>query len=539
MLDVLDPENSVVRYLLERKVGEDSDAPLFSFPDGTTWNRAQTLTVAARAANVLSGAGVQQDDRVVLLMPNGQGILKAWLGACLLGATTVPLHVAYRGEALRHALERVDGAVVVIDGDDASFADRLDAIGAAERRLNGAELDLGSNTMPQLRRTLAPWDIHNIVLTSGTTGPAKASLTSYAQSLANASWVLSDVGLGPDDTYLIDTPLYHQAAITRVVGALYTGTKLAVRIRPDLHNYWKVVKESGATSAILIGSMLAFILAQPKSPEETSHSMHTLAVSPSRIDAEELKRRFNLKRILTGYGTTEVSGPLVSNPNRPLVRDSLGRCRDGYQVRLVDEHDLPVPVGGVGELVVRTELPWLLSAGYAKDSEATIKAWRNGWFHTGDLMRCDEEGNYFFHDRNKDTMRRRGENISSFEVEREVATFPGIVDVACVAHPSDEGVDDEVKVWVVPALGARVDPHELLRHLVQRMPYFMVPRYVEVTDRLPRTPTTRVRKDELRARGNGPATWDRMTFGLDVTRHGLVKRDSPLSPGEPGHVLAE
>lgn len=268
--------------------------------------------------------------------------------------------------------------------------------------------------------------------------------------------------------------------------------------------------------------MLSFVVAQPESPSDSDHSMHTLAISPSRFDAKYLMERFHLERILTRYGTTEVSGPLVAPPEKPLTRDSLGRLRSGYQVQLVDKNNIAVPIGDIGELVVRTDIPWATSAGHAKDPGATALAWRNGWLHTGDLMSCDVDGIYFFHDRNTDSMRRRGETISSSEVEEEVIAYPGFVDVACVAHPNDGGSDDEVKAWLILEPETQIDFADLLQFLVQRMPYFIVPRYFEVTDEFPRTPTLRVQKHQLRSRGNSSDTWDSEGAALAVNRFGLA-----------------
>jgi crotonobetaine/carnitine-CoA ligase len=237
VVDAVNPEICVVRYHLERKVSECPNAAFVSFQDGAQWNRAETLNHAASAANILFQSGVKQGDRVVLFLPTGQAILKAWLGTCLRGATIVPLHVAYRGRSLRHALERVDGSVIVVDDGDPSLRERLEEIRASELLIRSADLDDGSTDIPRLERPINPWDIHSIVLTSGTTGPAKASLTTYVHTIQSSGWVLDEVGPGPADTYVIETPLFHQAALARVVGAMSTGTKLAVRARPDLQHY--------------------------------------------------------------------------------------------------------------------------------------------------------------------------------------------------------------------------------------------------------------------------------------------------------------
>jgi crotonobetaine/carnitine-CoA ligase len=235
-----------------------------------------------------------------------------------------------------------------------------------------------------------------------------------------------------------------------------------------------------------------------------------------------------LAGLCTAYGSTESSIPLIQALDTPTRVGSCGKQRRGFQVRLVDEHDREVATGEIGELIVRSDRPWLLSQGYVGDPAATVRAWRNGWFHTGDALRADDDGYLHFHDRYKDVLRRRGENISSFEVERDVAAFPGIAEVACVAEPGEFGGDDEVKVFVVTDPGVELDRGRLVEFLCDRMTYFMVPRYIEVVDELPKTPSLRVRKHLLRERGNSPATWDRVREGYHVTRAGL-ERTGPSS----------
>jgi crotonobetaine/carnitine-CoA ligase len=298
-----------------------------------------------------------------------------------------------------------------------------------------------------------------------------------------------------------------------------------------LGSYWETARELGVTTVVLVSSMIMFLQSQPPRESDTDHRLHRILSIPMPHDPESFMKRFGVGVMVTGYGSTEVPAPIVARSDRPIVAGSCGRLRDGFEVRLVDAHDVEVPDGEVGEAVVRTELPWMMSQGYQNNDAATVAAWRNGWFHTGDLLRRDGEGNYFFVDRATDSLRRRGENISTFEVEAQVAAFPGVAEVACVAarcgeHSHHGPTDDEVKVWVVPSPGAVVDPAGLVRFCAQRMPHFMVPRYVEHADELPKTPSAKVRKYLLRERGNTESTWDREQHGLHMTRDGLVERSS-------------
>jgi crotonobetaine/carnitine-CoA ligase len=229
---------------------------------------------------------------------------------------------------------------------------------------------------------------------------------------------------------------------------------------------------------------------------------------PLPDDAAVFAERFGVT-CYTLFNMTETAIPVASGPN-PRGTGTCGKLRAGAQVRLVDDHDCEVPVGTVGEMVVRTDAPWSMSHGYYKNPEATAAAWRNGWFHTGDAFRLDADGSYIFVDRIKDAIRRRGENVSSFEVEKEICAFPSVKEAAVIAVRS-ELTEDEVMAVVSPVPGQSVDPLGLTRFLKDRLPYFMVPRYVRVVPELPKTPTAKIQKTELRRDGITPDTWDRET----------------------------
>ena len=236
-------------------------------------------------------------------------------------------------------------------------------------------------------------------------------------------------------------------------------------------------------------------------------SLHTVVMVPLIPELDDFRRRFGV-RVSTAFNMTEVSVPLHSDGWTLANLESCGTVRPGYQVRVVDEDDEDVGPGRVGELIVRANEPWTLMAGYLDMPEATTAAWRNLWLHTGDAFRYHEDGNYYFLDRISDTIRRRGENISSAEVEAVVNEHPGVLESAAVAVPSEWG-EDEVKVVVVARPGRSVTPPELTKFLAPRLPRFMLPRYIEVVTELPKTPTAKVRKVELRAQGITRATWDR------------------------------
>ncbi len=283
--------------------------------------------------------------------------------------------------------------------------------------------------------------------------------------------------------------------------------------------FWDTVRATGATAVFLLGVMGNFLVKQPEHPRDRDHPLRMAFLVPLAEDGLAFAERFGVE-VYTLFNMTEIATPLISglNPRRP---GTCGRVRDGVEVRLVDENDCEVPIGGVGEMMLRADCPWTLSHGYNKDPEATARAWRNGWFHTGDAFRRHADGTYEFVDRLKDAIRRRGENISSFEVEAVVNTHPEVQETAAIPVPSEHG-EDEVMIVVASKPGRSVAPAELIAFLIPRMAHFMVPRYVRIVDSLPKTPTAKVQKTILREAGRTPDTWDREAAGM------ILRRERPI-----------
>jgi len=509
----VEAEDCVVRLLLVRNAAERPASVLADFEDGASWTNREALQQASAAAHALRGRGVRQGDHVALFLPNGVDFLRAWWGCCLIGAVVVPVNLAYRGSILAHLLDLAEPTLVIVDGPEQE--QRLDGVGSRIVRLPATALAGADRSLPALEQELGPWDLHALILTSGTTGPSKLSRCTYTLTYLGFAY-LDDWECGPEDTYLIDLPLFHLAAMYLTVRALSTRARIAVRGGPAMSTYWEVARDTGATVAVAISTMLSFLTAQPSRPAEREHRLRYLVGSPVPRELPEFCRRFGIDAFITQYGSTEVPCCIVRTSEASMVPGYCGQVRADFDCRIVDAHDVELPHGQVGELIVRTTQPWMLTDGYVRNVEATAHAWRNGWFHTGDLFRRDEAGDHFFIDRSKDAIRRRGENISSFEVEAEVGSYPGIEEVACVPERSDVEAEDEVKVWIVHR-NHDLDLADLVRHLNDRMPAFMVPRYYEVVEELPKTHTNRVLKAELRAQGNGPRTWDRETSRTPAT----------------------
>lgn len=520
------PEECVQRLMLERWAAAQPDKVFAVFAGGSEWTYRQTLDIARGTANALNRLGVRQGERVLVWLPNSADCLRVWFGLNQLGAVFVPLNLAYRGGLLRHALgisearlgivhadlHRRLGEVelktlreIVVLGGDAADVDGLTVHGAGV-------LAPDDVSPPPTERDIAPWDMQSIILTSGTTGPSKGVMSSYVHLYSMA---ISAPFLSRDDRYMINLPMFHSGGVMPVTAMLIHGGSIAMVDAFDTDTFWSTVRERNITTSILLGVMGGFLLKRPPSPDDRDHPLRTCTYVPLNDTAPQFHARFGTD-IYTHFNMTEISMPIVSDAN-PSALGSAGRMRAGVDVRIVDENDCEVGVGEVGELVVRTDCPWAMNHGYAGNAEATAAAWRNGWFHTGDGFRKDAEGNFFFVDRLKDAIRRRGENISSFEVESEVLAHPAVREAAAVAVKS-EIAEDEVMAVVALRPGEPFDPAELIEFLRPRMAHFMIPRFVRVVDALPRTPTAKIEKVKLRGEGLTADTWDREKAGIKVKR---------------------
>lgn len=521
-----DRDHCVLRYLVDRWAAEAPDSPHVVWEDGEIWSFAELRRrVIAKAAG-LAKLGIGQGDFVAVWLPNGREALLAFYAINYLGAVFVPFNTAYRGNLLAHVVANSGARVMIVHPD---LVPRLGEIDHADLALlvlttAGAAPDIGlpatrfdsldGDTVPALARPIDPWDIQSVIYTSGTTGPSKGVLSSYLHMYSNAgpeAWPM----VGRDDRYLCVAPIFHIGGMGPPFVMLARGGSVAMVDNFTTDGFWDVAARTGATVVFLLGVMATFLLKRPPSPEDRTHGVKKAFMVPLTDDAPAITERFGID-VYTIFNMTEVSSPIVSEAN-PVRRGTCGKVRPGAEVRLVDAHDCEVPVGAIGEMLVRTDRPFAMNSGYHRNPEATAQAWANGWFHTGDAFRRDADGYFYFVDRVKDAIRRRGENISSFEVEVEVCAHHTVREVAAIGVPSALS-EDEVMVIVAPVPGHRIDPVELTAFLVERMPYFMVPRYIRVLPELPKTPSAKVLKAELRAQGVTADTWDREAAGLRLKR---------------------
>jgi crotonobetaine/carnitine-CoA ligase len=524
-------EICVLRYALERNARTKPDAIFAAFEGGECWTFAETLLQVERFAGNLHALGVRQRDHVILVLPTSPLALLTMFAVNYLGAVYVPVNPATKGSALEHVLQNSGAAFAVVHD---SVLDRIlaaappalktfvrssDTAASAGRVTvhTVSALTKPSAAPPPPERPIQPFDTQSIIYTSGTTGRSKGVLSSYMHAY---SCVGPDAWncLTADDRQLLHMPIFHIGGAFIATVTLCVGSSIAVVSHFRTEAFWDQVRELEVTSAFLLGSMATFLLKQPPHPRDRDHTLRMVFIVPLGQSGPAFHERFGVN-VFTLFNMTEICTPLISGAN-PAKGSICGRPRAGVEVRLVDANDCGVGDGEVGQLILRTEAPWAMNHGYNNDPQATADAWRNGWFHTGDVFIRDADGDYRFVDRLKDAIRRRGENISSYEIEVELLSHPSVREAAAVPVPS-EFAEDEVLVVLAPASGASIDPEEIIRHLLPRIAHHMVPRFIRIIDELPKTPTAKVEKHILRAEGLTADTWDRERAGIVIRREAI------------------
>lgn len=522
-----------VPALLRAQLRRRPDRIALRDPHSTLTYR-QVWDAATRACGGLRTAGLTRGDRVIVMLDNHVHNAIAFLGLSFAGAVAVPTNTAFKGSILSHVIVSSGATTAIVEQ---AYVDavvhaaggrllRIIVRGAAEPLPApgipawGLEDVLGAS--PQEPCEVEPWDVLMVGYTSGTTGPSKGALLTHTHVFTgHASWGEDPVHEihGPhdeDDVFYVVCPLFHATGLLgNMLTALSIGASAYIAPSFSASAFWAEADRVGATTTTLVGTMAHFLMNQPPRPSDRNSTMAKILMVPLLPNVDEMAERFGVT-IRSCFGNTETGTTLTPLDDEAPPPGACGKARPGYEIRLVDEHDLEVPIGTAGELVVRCDQPWQVAYAYVGDSAATAGAWRNGWFHTGDALRVDENGYYYFVDRMKDAIRRRGENISSLELERELLTHPDVAECAAVGVPSTE-IEEEVKIYVVRAPEASLSEEQVVRYLAERLPYFMVPRYVEFREELPRTSTQKVQKAALRAEG-AEGSWDREAAGVVVER---------------------
>lgn len=534
-LDVAD--QTTVPRIIADMADRDPSRVLIQDIEGADYSYADFHTAALRWGDAFASAGMRRDSLVATMLPTSVTAYLCWIGLSWLRAPEVPINTQYRGNILAYTLNNSEAEVLVVA---AEFVDRLILIADSLQFLKTVVV-LGS--VPELRSL--PWrmvsveefladarpiahetpeyyDAHAVIYTSGTTGPSKGVLQPWGniQQVPWAAFPGERPGAHEDGAVFTCWPTFHSSGKYGLCNATELGLRMVLRSAFRLDRFWDDIRRYRVTHTMLL-VVAGRLLREPERPDDADNPLLRAGLYPLIPRYREFERRFGV-RVSAGFGNTEVG--FVTATDDPVNNRTNGKPLPGYQVRILNEHDEEVPRDTLGEIVVRHDQPWRLNKGYLGKPEATAEAWRNGWFHTGDAGTYDQDGNLYFVDRFKDCLRHRGHNVSSVEVETEVVTYPDVVECACVGVRSDYAdtddalPDQDVKIFVVTDTGAHVTPKEIFDYLVPRLPKFMVPRYIELVDELPKTPTGKIRKVELRSIPVvGPSTWDRKKEGITLT----------------------
>lgn len=524
----MDNQATIAGHLRARR---DKDPERHLAACGGDWRSVGTVhDRAERLAAGLYELGVRPGDRVASMMPNRDEAVELFFACALLGAIQVPLNVFLKGEFLRYQLADAEPAVIVADA--AALPLMAEAVTAPE--LSGARLvaldgDDGTGAVPFADLFTDPvrdWpdpgpdDLVAVLYTSGTTGMPKGCMINNGYFTHMPKAHMMHGWFTPDDTSMCPLPLYHGFALSALMDGLVAGCRVAFDPAYSASQFLSRAREIGATQFFGVGAMAAALLATPPRPDDAEHSIDRAIFIPlAPTVRKQIEERFRMRAICEGYGQTEVlpatmgDGTAKGRPDRA----SAGRALPWLDVRVVDDADRVLGQGETGEIVVRPLEPYSMFAGYWRKEKATLDAWKNLWHHTGDLGFFDEDGSLYFVDRKKDALRRRGENVSSVELELAILKHPAIAEVAVHAVPA--GVrEDEIKACIVLQNGARLEPAELFEYFRRNLPYYAVPRYVEFVAELPKNAVARVLKHKLRDGWDTPDTVDFQALGLVIER---------------------
>jgi crotonobetaine/carnitine-CoA ligase len=535
-----DSRDWVLGTILERRAALHPERPFLQWEDGAPLTFAETNREVNRIAHGLAAAGVQHGDRVLILLPNCREFVLTWFALAKLGAVEVPINIHYRGQFLRHVANNSGAKFAITDAhllqalvECAGDLAHLKAVYVLGERAAEAPVQTRLEVRPYAAlRTddtsnpgvpVAHTDIAAILFTSGTTGPSKGVLMPHAQFYFFAEQGASLVRLGPDDVYMNSFPLFHgNAQFLTTYPCLIRGAHAVLYERFSAGEWIERIRRNGVTATNLLGVTMDFIFKQPPRETDRDNRLRVIyAVPTAHKILDAFQARFGIESCVDAFGQTETCLPLMTPYSGGRPAGAVGvLVADWYEIRLVDpDTDEEVPGGAMGELVVRHKTPWTLCAGYNANPEGSLRAMRNLWWHTGDGMRKDAAGWYYFVDRVNDALRVRGENVSSYEVEQVVLSHPAVAECAATSVRSDvDAGEHEIKVSVVLHPGATLLPADLITYCDARAPYFAVPRFVDYLDSLPRTPNEKIQKHLLRTAGVSATTWDRMAAGVRLSR---------------------
>ncbi|TRO11962.1 ATP-dependent acyl-CoA ligase [Ectopseudomonas mendocina] len=529
-------ERDTVIAALDRAVARHPDRILLDF-SGNLYTYSEVDSLSTRMAHALAALGVKPGETVLTMLDNNIDAVVCWLAINKLRAVSVPINTALKGEFLRHQIADTGTQLVICEADYLPrilpLAEQLSEVSQilyrgeraepASCRIPIAALDefRGEDDTPFTSKP-QPSDLACLIYTSGTTGPSKGCMISYNFMCNLARLQLRAGPANENDVTITPLPLFHMNALcVSIIASILVGARAAILPRFSVSNFWQEVERSGATIASILGGMGGLLAQAPDNDamKRCHGQIHTARGNPYTEETKQIWReRFGTKLVGgNGYGLTEACVITSLAAGEYAAPGSSGKRIPDFDVRIVDDNDQELPANTPGEIVLRPLRPDIMFQGYWNRPADTLKLMRNMWFHTGDIGKFDDDGFFYFVDRKKDYLRRRGENISSFEMEAAFAVHPDLAEVAVHAVPSDKGEDD-VKVTAVLHQGARLTPEELFHWATNSVPYYALPRYIEFRDSLPKNPQGRVLKYQLRDEGKTADTWDLEDTDIKVAK---------------------
>lgn len=516
-------EQRTVGFLLDRAADMFGARPFASY-DGVVVSYAEMHKRANKVANALHELGVNKGMRVGILSTNRLECLDIWFGLAKLGAIELPINPEYTAAQFRHTLVRSPAKFLIaepelvsrlaLNVDDLNDTEviALDSGIARSKMLFQDLVEHASDQQPRYC-SITGTDPVAIMNTSGTTGLSKGVVLPHAQQVILGENMVTALRMSEKDIFYNFFPFFHNTAKAMItLPVMMTGASMMLTKKFSVSRFWNDIHSSGASLFYFIGEMLHLLLNAPPSGSRGRPCLRAgFGIGARPQEMAEFKDRYGVS-LATCYGTTEGNVPVFRPLGSDAPLESVGRVIPGFEMKIINEQDKEAGPGEVGEIVQRSTAPFMMMSGYDGDPATTCAVMRDGWFHTGDAGKADEHGNIYFVARLKDVIRVGGENISGFEIEVELAQFPGVAEVAAIAVPGELG-GDLVKAVIVPQLGVTIDPQEFVEFCERRMPRRFVPRYVEFCEALPKTGTNKIQKHLLRERGLNPDTWDRLKAG--------------------------
>lgn len=519
-----------VPVLIRQRAEADPSAPFITDVAGGTMSGGEFHDAALRVADAMASIGVDRGECVATMLDPNLSAYCAWIGLCWRGALEVPINPEYKGNLLAYALndcrarvlitsnacvdqvnavrDRLETLERIVTIDDAACASELPIATLTSVEAEAPRVD---HAEPQLADTNA------VIYTSGTTGPSKGVLQAWG-SIQQVQHNFSGEEIDPEQVpvYYSPWPTFHSSGRVGFVFAAVRGGHMIFRSRFSVSHYWADVRKHGCTHTQLMG-IAGFLMNVERRSDDADNPLQWVLMNPVLPDYRDFEARFGV-RVCTGWGMTEIGFPLNAS-NLPNAQ-TCGKLSPLYEVRIVDSEGFDLPDEQAGELLIRGKAPFLITQGYLNKPDANRKAWRDGWYATGDILRRDIDGYFYFLDRANDYLRVRGNNVSSLELEGEVRAHPAVAEAAAIAVKAADvpalpgnarSSEDEIKIAVQLNGSAPLDECDLVDYLAERLPRYMVPRFVEIVEELPRTPTGKIRKAGLREDPMTPATWDRLS----------------------------